>query len=375
MTNRERKKTNLPRVVVAMSGGVDSSVAAYLLSREGYEVIGITMRLWSADEDVEIAADHQGCCSIDDIEDARRVCQSIGIPHYVLDARNEFQEHVIKYFTDEYRKGRTPHPCIACNDRIKFDFLLSRSQMMEAEYIATGHYARIALNHTGRFMLSEGVDRLKDQSYVLFGLSQSQLSKILLPIGGYTKGQIRDFAFEAGLHIANKLDSQEICFIPSGDYRQFIKDKTEPAPGNIIDSEGTIVGSHPGVEFYTVGQRRGLNITPNQLNLPEGTKIFVTGVNPMSKTIMVGTSEDLMGHGVLVDRVNYIDGVAPHGPINIDAKIRYNGIKSSAVLYPDGESAVLRFDDPQRAITPGQAAVFYADDCVLGGGYIDGPVK
>lgn len=375
MTNTVAGKTKKGRVVVAMSGGVDSSVAAYLLSREGYEVIGITMRLWSAEEDTEITADHQGCCSLDDIEDARRVCQSIKIPHYVVDARAEFQKHVIKYFTDEYQKGRTPHPCIACNDRIKFDFLLGRSQMMDADYIATGHYARIAWSYPGRFMLREGIDRHKDQSYVLFGLSQFQLGKILLPIGGYTKDEIRDFATEAGLHVANKQDSQEICFIPSGDYREFIKAKTEPVPGDIIDSNGMVLGYHPGVEFYTVGQRRGINITPNQLNLPEGTKLFVTDVDPIAKTITIGTSEELMGHGVLVDRVNYIDGIAPQGPINIDAKIRYNGTKSSAVLYPDGESAVLQFENPQRAITPGQAAVFYAGDCVLGGGYIDGRVK
>ena len=210
---------------------------------------------------------------------------------------------------------------------------------------------------------------------MLFGLSQFQLGKILLPIGGYTKDEIRDFATEAGLHVANKQDSQEICFIPSGDYREFIKAKTEPVPGDIIDSNGMVLGYHPGVEFYTVGQRRGINITPNQLNLPEGTKLFVTDVDPIAKTITIGTSEELMGHGVLVDRVNYIDGIAPQGPINIDAKIRYNGTKSSAVLYPDGESAVLQFENPQRAITPGQAAVFYAGDCVLGGGYIDGRVK
>tara|TARA_A100001037_G_scaffold74123_1_gene66302 strand:- start:23359 stop:24528 length:1170 start_codon:yes stop_codon:yes gene_type:complete len=372
MMNSTLKKMKKQRVIVAMSGGVDSSVAAYLLSSLGYEVIGVTLRLWSTEDDSQISTNHQGCCSIDDIEDARLVCQSIQAPHYVIDARKEFQDHVIEYFTQEYQKGRTPHPCIACNDRIKFDFLLNRSQMMNADYIATGHYARIIRNESQGYVLQEGIDRLKDQSYVLFGLNQLQLGKILLPIGGYTKTEIRDLALRAGLHIANKQDSQEICFIPSGDYRQFIKNKINPIPGDIIDHLGNVIGQHPGVEFFTVGQRRGLQITPSQLGFPEGEKVFVTNVDPISRTITVGSAADLLGHSVLVDRVNYIEGFEPSGPVSIDAKIRYNGLKSPAVLYPNGESAVLKFKYPQRAITPGQAAVFYSGDYVLGGGYIGG---
>ena len=355
-----------------MSGGVDSSVAAYLLHRQGYDVIGVTMRLWSADED-DVSPDHQGCCSIQDIEDARRVCQTLGVSDYVIDARREFREHVIAYFVSEYERGRTPHPCIACNDRIKFDFLMQRAAMMDADYVATGHYARIERDSPdGAWTLRQGVDAGKDQSYVLFGLGQQQLGRVLLPVGGYTKEGIRALAREAGFHLADKADSQEICFIPSGDYRRFMRKESAPEPGEVVDASGRVVGEHEGIEFYTVGQRRGVGVAPTALGLPEGEKVFVTAIDPETRRITVGGSGDLLQYGVRVGNVRYIAGMPPSDKSRVSAKIRYNGHAASAVLQHNGDDAVLWFDEPQRAITPGQAAVFYDGDRVLGGGYIDG---
>lgn len=360
------------RVAAAMSGGVDSAVAAYLLHRDGYEVMGVTMRLWS-EQDGGAPASHQGCCSVDDIEDARRVCQRLGVPHYVMDVQREFREHVIDYFVSEYQRGRTPHPCIACNDRIKFDFLMRRAAMMDAEFVATGHYARLIEDEGGAVALERGADPTKDQSYVLFGLGQAQLRRMRLPVGAYTKREIRALAREAGFHLADKADSQEVCFIPSGDYRQFIRRRSAPAPGEIVDRAGKVVGAHPGVEFFTVGQRRGVGVAASQLGLAEGSKVFVTKVDPASRRITVGGGEELLQRGALVGRVSYIAGNGPSGPVRVDAQIRYNGPAASAVLHPRGGDAVLRFDEPQRAVTPGQAAVFYDGRRVLGGGYIDGP--
>jgi tRNA-specific 2-thiouridylase len=356
---------NKPRVVVAMSGGVDSSVAAYLLHREGYDVIGVTMRLWSAD-DRAITPDHQGCCSIDDIEDARRVCQTIGIPHYVLNVEREFRAHVIDYFVAEYQRGRTPHPCIACNDRIKFDFLLNRATAMDADFIATGHYARTASAGSGLHRLLRGVDTGKDQSYVLFGLTQRQLSRVLLPVGHHTKADIRQLAVEAGLHLANKADSQEICFIPQDDYRAFLRDRVTPQRGQLVDTAGRVLGEHPGIEFFTVGQRRRLGVST-------GERLFVTRVEADTGRVVLGSEADLIHSGVRVAGVNYIGETEPSGPVRVEAKIRYNARALPATLEPSGTDAVLRFDEPQRAITPGQAAVFYDGDEVIGGGYIEGP--
>ena len=247
------------RVVVAMSGGVDSSVAACLLHQQGYDVIGVTMRLWSEDTINASTGNHQGCCSIEDVEDARRVCQLLGIPHYFMDFQREFSDHVMDYFVSEYERGRTPHPCIACNDKMKFDFLLQRAKFMDATYVATGHYARISQDKAdGQYRLLAGIDGSKDQSYVLFNLGQETLANLLFPVGEYTKAEIRDIAREAGLPVANKPDSQEICFIPQGDYREFLRTRLTPQPGDIVNASGDVLGSHKGIEYYTVGQRRGL---------------------------------------------------------------------------------------------------------------------
>jgi tRNA-specific 2-thiouridylase len=356
------------RVVVAMSGGVDSSVAAYLLARDGYDVVGVTMRLWASEAE-EVTTDHQGCCSIEDIEDARRVCQTLGVPHYVLNVEREFREHVMDYFVDEYQKGRTPHPCIACNDRIKYDFLMRRAEMLDAQYVATGHYARIGCDdETGERMLLKGVDPTKDQSYVLFGLSELQLQRMLLPVGGYAKTRIRELAAEGGLHLADKRDSQEICFIPQGDYREFLKKRIEPKPGEMVHVDGRVLGTHKGIEFFTIGQRRGLGVAPNT---PATERLFVAGVDAESGRVYLGPEEALYKRDVAINGVNYVGGNPPSTPMHVTAKIRYNGQDASAVLSPGAPGeAVLRFEEPQRAITPGQAAVFYEGDRVLGGGYV-----
>ena len=350
------------RVVVAMSGGVDSSVAAYLLAQRGYDVLGVTMRLWS-DDDPDTAG-HRGCCSLDDIEDARRAAAAIGIPHYVLDVRREFRAHVMDYFIGEYRKGRTPHPCIACNDRIKFDFLLRRAEALGAAFVATGHYARIACAD-GAHRLLRGVDGSKDQSYVLFGLAQEQLRRVLFPVGEYGKAEIRNIAAEAGLHLANKADSQEICFIPQGDYREFLRNEVVPQPGELVDTRGRVLGEHPGIEFFTIGQRRGIGVAT-------GERLFVTRIDPESRRVVLGGADDLLAQRVGVGAVRYASGNPPHGPVRVHAKVRYSTPPLPGTLEPDEDGAVFRFDAPQRAITPGQAAVFYDGDEVIGGGYIEG---
>ena len=350
-----------------MSGGVDSAVAALLLHRRGFDVVGITMRLWSAGMDG--IPDHQGCCSIEDIEDARRVCQAIGVPHYVLNLQKEFRRYVVDYFIAEYRRGRTPHPCLACNDRIKFDYLLHRARAIGVKYVATGHYARIVEDPiTGSFRLLRGVETSKDQSYVLFTLTQAQLRHLLLPIGHYSKDEVRRVAREGGLHLADKRDSQDICFIPSGNYRQFMRTQATPEPGELVRSSGVVLGTHPGVENFTVGQRHGLGIAT-------GERLFVIRVEASTRRVVVGPEDELYHPAVRVDAPNYIGGTPLRGPLAVSTKLRYSAEPVGATLESaDTVSAVLRFDQPQRAVTPGQAAVFYEGDNLLGGGLISGPV-
>ena len=352
------------RVVVAMSGGVDSSVAALLLKEQGYDVVGVTMRLWSV-EDEDAAPLHKRCCSVEDVQDARRVCDAIGARHYFMNFEREFQQHVIDYFVREYDRGRTPHPCLACNDKIKFDFLLRRALFMDADYIATGHYARVQWDGN-RARLLKGIDSGKDQSYVLFTLRQTELQRLLLPVGEYPKTEIRRLASEAGLPVANKPDSQEICFIPDGDYRKFVGERVEPKPGEMVDADGNQLGMHPGIQFFTVGQRRGLGLQGNT-----GEPMYVTGIDAGSNRVVLGRHEDLFRRELWASRVNYITGETPSAPVEVTAKIRYKASEEPAILTPRGDWAELRFAEPQRAITPGQAVTFYQGEEIIGGGIIE----
>ena len=351
------------KVVVAMSGGVDSSVAALLLKREGYRVVGVTMKLYSLDQE-ELPDYYRGCCTVDDVEDARRVCNRLDIPHYVFNLQREFQTFVIDYFCREYQRGRTPHPCIACNDKIKFNFLLQRARLLNASYIATGHYARVASNGNGLRLL-KGIDPQKDQSYVLYGMGQDELNHTLMPVGWYGKEEIRRMALEADFPNAQKPDSQDICFIPSGDYRKFLKEYVTPRPGEIVDADGGVVGEHQGIENFTVGQRRGLGFAGER-------PLYVIGIDAERSRIIVGSEEELYSDTLGASEVNYVSGQQPEGPIDIMVKVRYKSSETEATLYPKDKHALLRFKQPQRAITPGQAAVFYRGDEVLGGGRIDG---
>ena len=351
------------RVVVAMSGGVDSSVAALLLKQQGYEVIGVTMRLWTTERN-DLPAHSKRCCSVEDTEDARRVSQTIGIPHYVLNFEREFQSHVVNYFCEEYDRGRTPHPCLACNDKIKFDFLLRRAMFLDADYIATGHYARIRRNSTNLKLL-KGIDGNKDQSYVLFTLTQQELSRILLPVGEYPKERIREIAAEAGLPVADKPDSQDICFIPDGDYRKFVSERTVPRAGKLIDSSGTVLGSHPGVHFFTIGQRRRLGLSGNT-----GQALYVTGIDPESNQVILGTEDQLFRSHLWASNVNFISD--PDSSMEVTAKIRYKATQAVATVIPKDDAwAEVNFDQPQRAVTPGQAVVFYKGEELVGGGLIE----
>lgn len=366
MSERENKK-----VIVAMSGGVDSSVAALLLKRRGYEVVGVTMRLWSVERE-GVPASSKRCCSVEDVEDARRVCHAIGVPHYYMNFEREFQRHVIDYFVREYDRGRTPHPCLACNDKIKFDFLLRRALFLDADYIATGHYGRVGDGADGERVLLTGADGSKDQSYVLFTLGQAELRRLLLPVGEYRKDEIRQLAADADLPVADKPDSQEICFIPDDNYRKFVADRVKPRPGDLVSSGGEVLGRHPGIQFFTIGQRRGLGLSGNT-----GKPLYVTRIDADSNEVTLGNHDELMRDTLWASGVNWISDKTPTEPIRASAKIRYKADMSPATVIPLSDGwAEVRFDVPQRAMTPGQAATFYDGERVLGGGYIEveGPV-
>lgn len=354
-------------VVVGMSGGVDSSVAAMLLKKQGYNVIGVTMQIWQ-----DSAAPHEGgCCGITAVDDARRVAAQIGIPYYVLDFQDEFRKSVIDYFTAEYLAGRTPNPCIACNRYVKWEALLRRSLEIGADYIATGHYARIETLDNGRYAIRNSVTAAKDQTYALYNLTQKQLSRTLFPIGDYSKDEIRAMAEEAGLMVAHKPDSQDICFVPDNDYAGFISkeapDRVPPA-GNFVDKDGNILGRHKGITHYTIGQRRGLEIAA-------GHRVFVTDIRTDTNEVVIGENEDIFTTEVVCDNVNFmsIEGLNPGEQIKVKAKIRYNHGGEFGTIEALGDDRVIcRFDKPVRAATPGQAMVFYDGEYVLGGGTIVG---
>jgi tRNA-specific 2-thiouridylase len=352
------------RVVVAMSGGVDSSLTAFLLKEMGYDVIGASMRIWKEEE----GNTHLfGCCGAADVEDARRVAQQLGIPFYVFNLQEEFEKEIIQYFCVEYGKGRTPNPCILCNERVKFGSLLKKALELEAAYLSTGHYARLEFEEgAGRYVLKKGVDRIKDQSYVLFSLSQDQLQYLLFPLGHYRKEEVRRKAFQLGLRVHDKPESQEVCFISGTSYHPFLQKRLKETiePGPIIDREGNFLGRHKGVPFYTIGQRRGLR-------LAKGKPLYVIGIDPKKNAITVGEERDVYGKAFVVESLNWILSQESSSPFSAEVKIRYNHQGSEALLFPRGESEMeVRFKVPQKAITPGQAAVFYRGETVLGGGWI-----
>ncbi|MBI5787772.1 MAG: tRNA 2-thiouridine(34) synthase MnmA [Candidatus Schekmanbacteria bacterium] len=347
------------RIVIAMSGGVDSSVAAALLKNQGYEVVGLSMQIWGNYRE----RCERSCCSPSHLEDARAVAVKLGIPHYVVDFRNEFESKVVDYFCREYLCGRTPNPCIICNDELKFKTLWAKAQALGAERIATGHYARI-IRESGQYWLKRGLDRSKDQSYFLFGLSEEMLAHTLFPLGEYTKSQTREMAKSLGLSVAQKKESQEICFIPDNNYQEFLK-KRHPEcfiKGDILDVQGRKLGVHQGIAHYTIGQRRGLGLFHEQ-------PLYVIKIDAVNNNIMVGEKKDLAAKGLLASGGN-IDRFS--GIIRMQAQIRYRHTPVFATLYPLGNNkAKIEFDQPQFAVTPGQAAVFYQDDTVLGGGWIE----
>ncbi|MFH1753890.1 MAG: tRNA 2-thiouridine(34) synthase MnmA [Candidatus Omnitrophota bacterium] len=351
------------RVVVAMSGGVDSSVACAILKKKGFDVIGISMKLWPKEE----CGYHKttSCCSLEAISDARLVSEKFDIPFYVLDLHKEFKREVIDYFTQEYLKGRTPNPCIMCNEKIKFGVLLRKAKELNARYVATGHYAGIEYNKIrDRYLLKEGSDRRKDQSYVLFSLSQDQLSRIILPLSGLSKEKVRRHARRLGLAIHNKAESQEICFVED-DYANYLKKSLGYTikPGPIVDRQGNVLGTHKGIPFYTIGQRGGLGIAHKHA-------LYVIKIDKVTDTITVGPKECRYFKNIRVGNLNWI--LKPgRETVRAKVKIRSQHKKKSATLKLAGEAVDITFDKPQESPTPGQAAVFYSGKTVLGGGWID----
>lgn len=354
------------RVVVGMSGGVDSSVAAYLLKEQGYEVIGATMQIWQ-DEASQAQEENGGCCGLSAVEDARRVADQLAIPHYVMNFKEEFKGQVMDYFVEEYLAGRTPNPCIACNRYVKWEAMLKRSMEIGADYIATGHYARIAVTPEGRYAVRSSVTAKKDQTYALYNLTQEQLAHTLMPVGEYTKEEIRKIAAREGFTVAHKPDSQEICFIPDHDHAAFIEREAgerAPGSGNFVTADGQILGRHQGITHYTVGQRKGLN-------LAMGHPVFVTKIRPETNEVVIGEAEDVFGDTLYCDHINYMGMADLPQPREVLAKIRYAHAGERCVIEQVAEDVIkCSFLEPVRAITPGQAVVFYENGYVLGGGCI-----
>jgi len=358
------------RVVAAMSGGVDSSVAAMLLQKQGYDVIGVTMKLWTYDGLGNNRAADSNCCSVEEINEARMVCHQLGIPHYVLDFSDRFHETVVSNFVDEYLAGRTPNPCVLCNSRVRWVELLNRVEEFGAEFIATGHYARRTFNEsTGAMELFRGQDPHKDQSYVLWGVSQELLRRTIWPLGGYNKTQVRAMAGDTTLRTAKRPESFEICFVPDNNYRSFLEGYTpeqmEQIPkGEIVDTEGNVLGEHDGYPNYTIGQRRGLGVAV-------GKPVYVKEIRPKTNQVVVGNKKEVSSTICEINGVNWTSGRPLEDETVVTAAIRYNHSGAKAKYIPTGKTTGrLEFDEPQNAITPGQSAVIYDDDMVLGGGFI-----
>ena len=353
------------KVVVGMSGGVDSSVAAWLLKKQGYDVIGVTMQIWQDEENI-VQEENGGCCGLSAVDDARRVAAAIGIPYYVMNFKDEFQKSVIEYFTKEYLAGRTPNPCIACNRYVKWEALLQRSLSIGADYIATGHYARIEHLPNGRYAIRRSATMEKDQTYALYNLTQEQLARTLMPVGEYSKDRIREMADEIGLLVAHKPDSQDICFVPDGDYASFIENTTDQVlqTGDFVTPEGKILGKHKGIIHYTVGQRKGLG-------LALGYPAFVLEIRPETNEVVIGTYEESLTYTVRANELNFMSVEQITEPVRVFAKIRYNHKGAWCTVERTGEEEIVcTFDEPIRAATPGQAVVLYDGEYVLGGGTI-----
>jgi len=355
----------MAKVLVAMSGGVDSSIAAAVLEKEGYQVIGATLQIKPLDKHT---FQDDGCCRIDAVEDAKKVASNLNIPHFVFNVQDIFAQKIVVDFCREYSLGRTPNPCIRCNKYIKFGTLLQKAQELGADLIATGHYAQIEKDKTsGRYLLKKSIDRYKDQSYFLYALTQEQLAHTLLPIGNYTKKQVREKAMALGIPVGDRPESQDICFVPDNDYPDFFKRYVPQAvsPGLILDKHGNTLGKHQGILFYTIGQRKGLGLSSKE-------PLYVTSIIPENNALVVGGKEDVYGTELIASGMNWISVFKLSQPITAKAKIRYLHEEAKATITPVGKDKIrVRFKEPQMAITPGQAVVFYDGSIVIGGGTIE----
>ncbi|MBV19636.1 MAG: tRNA 2-thiouridine(34) synthase MnmA [Cytophagia bacterium] len=356
------------KVLVAMSGGIDSSVTAILLKEQGYEVIGLTMKTWDY-ESSGSSKKETGCCSLDSINDARNIAVDLGFHHNILDIRSEFGDYVIDYFTDEYMRGRTPNPCVLCNTHIKWEALLKRADKLDCEFIATGHYAKVNMSPDNRFYISKGKDINKDQSYALWGISQKNLTRTMFPLGNLEKSQIREIAKKSGYeNLVKKSESYEICFVPDNDYRNFLKKRVnnlndKVGKGNYIDENGSVIGEHEGYPFYTIGQRKGLG-------LALGYPAYVTNIDSKKNEVTIGSFDELKRDGMYVNKLNFMKYDKINNRMDSNTKVRYNDKGNPSVIEQIDDTIKVYFGNGVNAISPGQAAVFYEDNDVIGGGWI-----